>query len=226
MIFTNMAANSSTTDATTYTTLSITPKANTLILLSFESRTATPPATNPTVTGCNLTWVEINNISNPTGNRRITVFRALGNAPTTGTVTIDCGGQTQTAAVLDITEVSGTDISGTDGSGAIVQSATLLGPSATGTTITLAAFSSVNNVAFGAIMHVVNENTNPGSGFTEISDQGHSDAGGSSRLLTEYKINDTTVDASWATSSGNLSVALEIKNAVGRPMLCLLGVGT
>src|SRR3990167_4314492 len=119
MIFTNMAANSSTTDATTYTTLSITPKANTLILLSFESRTATPPATNPTVTGCNLTWVEINNISNPTGNRRITVFRALGNAPKTGTVTIDCGGQTQTAAVLDITEVSGTDISGTDGSGAI-----------------------------------------------------------------------------------------------------------
>src|SRR5687768_12328361 len=87
------------TDAASYTTASLTPTANRLILLTVVSSfgtSGTNQPNNPTVTGCGLTWVNIG-FNWHSGRNKISLFRAMGSAPSSGALTIDFGGQTQSA---------------------------------------------------------------------------------------------------------------------------------
>src|SRR3990167_11448563 len=119
---TNLTAGGSNTAATSYTTASITPSANALILASVESN-ADPDAPNtPTLTGNGLTWVEV--VTRLDGTARMTLFRAMGSAPSAGAITIDFAGQSQAnGSTWIVTEFSGADTSGTNGSAAVIQGA-------------------------------------------------------------------------------------------------------
>ena len=214
------------TDGVAFTTASITPTANNLVLAAVASvgPTNTTPAA-PTLAGNTLTWVEVNSIVYQTagGNRRrITVFRAMGALPTTGTVVISFGAVTQRTCAWSIVEFSGTDTSGTNGSGAIVQSAlSTADASATTGTATLAAFADAANGTFGAFSHRVAEVTTPGSGFTELAEA----IGGTEALSiqTEWRVdNDTVVDATWASNAHYGVVAIEIKVAAAGGIIPVL----
>ncbi|MBI2011079.1 MAG: IPT/TIG domain-containing protein [Candidatus Colwellbacteria bacterium] len=196
---------------TSYSTASITPSANKLILVSLVTRGGT---VNPTVSGNGLTWDTVK-IEGEGLNMALWVFRSMGASPSTGSITFNFGAETQSAAAWSVDEFSNMDTGGTNGSGAIVQS---VGNTVTGTsiTVTLAAFSDVNNATFGAVVHNRNEAHTQGDGFTKVSDV--SGASPDQALMAEFKgTNDTSVDASWVTSGSARGIGIEIKAAVPAP---------
>ena len=183
------------TDLTSYPTNLQTPTADRLQLLWVYSIAAAAPNT-PTVTGCNLTWVEVDNQIDSGSLRKITLFRALGAIPTLGLLTIDFAGQTQTGCAWSWVEYDGIDISGTNGSGAIVQSAkNATAVNATSLTVTLAAFSDASNATVGGFGIPLNTAATPvvGSGFTATGQRNQNNPNlsiGSEFLAS----NDTSVD--------------------------------
>jgi hypothetical protein len=223
---TTLTASGSQTGATSYTTASVSPTANTLILLSVASRTGiTADPTQPTATGNGLTWVVVSTtvFDNTSSSRqRHTVFRAMGASPSTGTIVIDEAGQSQTSMTWAVEQVTGIDTSGTNGSGAIVQAVANQDTTETGTTltVTLAAFSSASNATFGSFGY-----NNPaqaathGSGFTTVDDVCSTTcATADSRVTTEWtSANDTTVDMSYAAAGAIGGIALELKPAASAP---------
>jgi hypothetical protein len=215
--FTSLTHDSSTTDGTTFNTASITPGANRLILCLDQGRKDTGTGAQSTITGCGLTWVQLATVILGT-TRRINISRALGASPSTGQVTITYA-NSQEWSLWQVVEVDGVDTSGTNGSGAIVGSpVTDSSSSATTLSLTLPAFASANNAAFGFFVHTTNQVKTPGSGFTELVDFGLADVAGTG-FQSEYKLNSTTVDASWATTSGALAIAIEIAAAAATGLL-------
>lgn len=204
---------SSTTDGTSFATASVTPAANALMLLAIAPVQGSG-STTPTVTGNGLTWVSIDGgeYGGSGSGRQVHLFRALGASPSAGAITMDFGATTQIAIAWALSECTGMDTSGTNGSGAIVQSGKQVpSSSGTGLVVTLSAFASASNAAFGMFSHGTNEGHTPGSGFAELDDVGA--ATPEIRLQTEWQINDNTVDSTWATSDTRGAIAVEIKAA-------------
>lgn len=203
----------SSVDATSYVTASITPGANRLILAAVANTRATIPAA-PTLSGNGLTWVEVVTFDYPAvATVRVSLFRAMGAAPSAGAVTIDLDVLTHTGCHWAILEFDGVDTGGTNGSAAVVQNAiNEVDAGATSLTVTLAAFGSADNATFGMFQHSRNEGKTPGAGFTELSDNFHATPG--SGMETEWRAdNDTSVDASWVNLAGAGGIAIEIKAA-------------
>lgn len=197
------------TNATSYTTASVSPTANHLVLLAVHNN-ASGTAGTPTASGNSLTYVQIATVTYSGNSNRVTLFRALGGSPSSGAITIDYGGSTQQAAIWAVIDCANVDTSGTDGSGAIVQSLTNTGAAVTSLTITLSAFGSTNNATFGAFGHAVGNDVTAGSGFSELTDT--SATAPVDTLFTEFRNNnDTTVDASISASTQWGGVAIEIK---------------
>lgn len=211
---TNLTTNGDNVDRTSYSTASITPTANRLILAWVYSIAATTPNT-PTASGNGLTWDEVANVLDSDGVRRLTLFRSLGASPSAGAVTFNLGGQTQTGCVWSVVEFSGIDTSGSNGSGAIVQFDTEASAgSVSSLTSTLAAFSSVNNATAGGFGYPLNSgNGTNGSGFTEVGERFQSTP--NQAIYSEFRSdNDTTVDMSIGASSVPIiGISVEIKQA-------------
>lgn len=212
--------------ATSATSASITPTANNLVLVTVVSRTSSGDPNHPTLTGNSLTYVEIAsaNYDNTGTQKRVTLFRAMGSSPTSGTIAIDFAGQTQTDIKWSVDQASGTDTSGTNGSGAIVQSATNADTSnlATALTVTLAAFSSTNNATYGGFGKGGSGGHTVGSGFTQLSNE---TSAGAITVSTQWRVdNDTTVDVTSSEAGEQGGIAIEIKAATagvtdGKPLV-------
>jgi hypothetical protein len=209
---TNLTNDSSTVDATSFTTASISPGSNRLILLALSYRAASGTPT-PTVTGNGFTWTGIagGEYGGGGSRRQVRVWRAMGAAPSAGAVTFDFGASTIASINWSIDEFSGVDTTGTEGSGAIVQSgSTLNATSSTSITQTLSAFASTDNAAYGAVSNGHNATFTVGSGFAALCNR--SIGTDNISLLTEWVVNDNTVDASWSAGTALRGiVALEIK---------------
>lgn len=201
-----LTGGQSATDATSYATASISPSANKLVLVTVFSEAGTASA--PTVTGASMTWTQID--TQAQSGRRVTVFRSLNASPGSGALTIDFGANTQDNIMWTVEEFTGMDITGTNGSGAIVQVTKNTVSGGTALTVTLAAFSNVNNATYGAFGIGVSTTSTAGSGFSKVGDQGV----GNNRMTTEFKdTNDTSVDITWADIATDDSggIAIEIK---------------
>ncbi len=196
-------------DQSSYATASISPSNNELIIATVKNILSTGSLNTPTCTGNGLTWVQIGHVKYGTAGTplfAITVFRAMGASPSSGAVTFDFDSQTQDVAVWSVVEYDNVDTGGTNGSGAIVQAVNGT-PTDTQTSysVTLAAFSDVNNATVGLIGDNTTTGIIVGSGFAEQSyDEG---------LQGQFRNdNDTSVD--WTKDSGHAGgVAVEIKNA-------------
>lgn len=200
---TDITTSGSTTDGVSYTTASITPPSDTLILAVVHSEISAGTPNIPTLAGNSLTWDQIG--TDVQGANRTTVFRARGTA-TTGTVVISYAGQTISDCTWSIISVDGAAATGTNGSGAIVQSITNKNSGATSLTVTLGTFANAGNATFGGFGINNNVTMTAGSGFTLINQPGCC----SSRAAFEWKsTNDTTVDMTWTTSTA-VGVAFEV----------------
>lgn len=210
---THLVTNGSSTDTTSYTTASITPTANRLVLAAvFVSRTGATPS-QPTLSGNGLTWVLEESLDTG-GAVKIFLFRAMGGSPSAGGVTIDFGTETEIFCGWSISEFSGVDTSGTNGSGAVVQSTTGSATGAASLSVTLGAFASTAHATYGCIGINLNTAITPGSGFTELGE--HNNSGTPNRSIeSEFKAtNDTGVDWSWTGNTTSHGIAVEIRTPV------------
>ncbi len=196
--------------STSQNTASISPTANRLEVIDTVSldtsglNLGAPPSS---ITSSGLTWVNIDSqlyvVS--TFNVYVSRWRAMGAAPGSGAVTINFA-TGQTDILWSVQESSSeVDTSGTNGSGAFVQTVKNTG-TGTALTATLAAFGSTNNVGLAAFAADGSGTFTVGSGFTQLDNVDEA-------LLTEYKLNDNTTDATYSTSVTWGAIASEIKAA-------------
>ena len=205
----SLTSGTNTTDATSFTTASITPTANQLVIATVVNTAAT--AGTPTLSGNGLTWVQIDTQLVAASGVRTTMFRTMGASPSSGAVTIDFGADTQTGCAWAIDAFAGIDTSGTNGSGAVVQSAKGA-VDATSITVTLAAFGSTDNGAAFGMGRGRAEASTFDTGWTEIVDTTYSTP--NTAIETQWRAdNDTTAGASWVTSGKAAGIAIEIKAA-------------
>lgn len=215
-----LTSGSSTTNANNYTTASVSPGSNRLILVAAtQIRNASSACTTNDIsgiTGNSLTWVHVNrqcfsDAGAPT--QTVEIWRSMGASPSTGTINIAMGGDSQLNAAWAVIECDGVDTGGTNGSAAVVQSAINLAEPGTSVTATLSAFGSANNATLGAFGVADNLDVTPGSGFTQLAEELVSDGGNDTALHVEWKTtNDTSVDASFSSIDAGV-VAIEIKAA-------------
>lgn len=193
---------------TSFTTASISPTPGRLILVSVGSDRGAGLPNTPTISGCNMTWTLILSRADSGSARRESLFRGLSTNPSSGALTIDFAGQDQgNGGNWSVTEFHNIDLSGTNGSAAIVQSASNTANTATSLTVTLGAFSNVNNATFGSIFKNGNETINGGSGFTVL---GQNNAVRS--IQAQWKAsNDTTCEWTWSTGHVVIGIAVELK---------------
>lgn len=215
---TNLTANFSATNATSYTTASISTVTGRLYLLAFASKTEiTADPTQPTASGTGLSFTVPANGSvvydnSSSSRRRLTFFYAIATVTGSTTVTIDEAGQTQAGAVWSVNEIA----SGFDSTTPIVQAAQNSSPASavTSITATLGAFGSADNITFGT--GAIGNGTDTitvGTGFTSLS-QTKETTENNLNLLTEYQMaNDTTVDMSFPSQPEVGIIGVEIKAA-------------
>lgn len=199
----NITTGVDSTDATTYTTASVTLKAGRLYLMSFVNTAASAAAISGIAGG--PTWTSRGSTQYNTAAHRVSVWSGVPTVDYTGTIVVTFGA-TQTSGRWSLNEFSGVDTATNDG---VVQVATNTGNDTT-PIATLAAFGSANNATFGALANTADSTTTPGSGFTELSDLSTSTTP-ASFLQTEWRVdNDTTVDGT-ITSGQWGAIAAEIK---------------
>ena len=150
-----LTSGTDSTNHATYTTASIAPAANALITVAVLGRRGNGAQT-PTVTGGGMaTWTRVASIDYEPDDfgawkARVTVFRALSNAPGSGALTIEFP-NTQSNATWIVSQWSGVDTSGVNGAGAIVQTVSARGDAVSSLAATLAAFGKPNNAAYGVV---------------------------------------------------------------------------
>lgn len=206
---TALTSGSAGPGVTTCTSASITPSSDALVLLWVESRVGFGAASTPTVTGNSLTWTQVASVgfnTTSTTASRLTLFKALGSSPTTGTVAMNFG-LTQGNCIWSIVEYSGVDTTTP-----VVQSQTNNANSASSLTVTLSSFGSSSNVTaagFGADLNVAIDNEGT---WTEIHDIGTTVGPGPSRLENQwYNGNDTTATGTMNSGTADMAgIAVEI----------------
>lgn len=199
--YASLATSGSNTDASSYTTASISPTANNLVLAWVYSAAGSTPNV-PTVSGGGVTWVQVATVLDSTSQKRLTLFRAMSAVSTSGTVTFDFGGQTQTGCTWSIIQYDHVSTRGTNGSGAIVQTDTEASAgSVSSLTSTLSSFASTQNAAVGGFGYALNSTDGVvGSGFTHTGERNQGSP--NMAMLTEFRNSpDTTVDMSIGASS-------------------------
>lgn len=211
-----LLAEIDTVDRTVYTTSSISPTPNKLILCFITGTDLgfSGPILVNSVTGAGLTWVEekeiqMDTIASP--RQTFACYRALGPGATPGALTITFDGGSALAQWI-IIELDNIDTSGTNGSGAIVQSVTNVADSGVSITGTLSAFGSAGNATIGGFSTGApgTPTWTPGSGFSEIAESTGSDRVSMVQFRND---NDTTVDATCSGNADIAVIALEIKAA-------------
>lgn len=210
------------TNATSYTTASVTLGANNVGILvcafSIAPPGFTPYSGNPTGwTGLATAWSEFafNYVGNDDFSEILQGFFCVGGAsPTTSALTMPMqnngDGTTATHGAWIVLEITGQRQTNP-----LPQDVSNGGSLAAGTSNSLTLASAVNAASrsFGAFAHTANEGTTPGSGFTELGDV----SGNSPNFGLQVEWHDTafqtTVDASWATSTDRGGLAWEIAAA-------------
>jgi len=143
-----LTTGSSTLNEATYTTASIAPTANRLVLVDVTvSQTGATP-TSPTLSGNSLTFVSVASVlwdTVATPRSRLVKFRAMGAAPTPGEIVIAFGGVSQSGCAWSVTEYAGVNTGGSNGSAAVIQSNTFAGDATTTASVSLAAFGNPSN---------------------------------------------------------------------------------
>lgn len=211
---THLETSGSNSDSSTYTTGSISPTPNRLILLAIVSQTSSATPNEPTPTLSGWTFTKINTTTYNSGDVcRTTLFRAFGSG--TGTIGIAFGGQTQKGCLWSMSQFKNTKKTGTNGADSIVQSGTAQANSgAANYTITLGAFSDTSNATFSCVGKPASNDVSPGSGFSELGETTISSPTFDIESMWKNS-NDTSVDASFVGSGGDAygAIAVEIAYA-------------
>jgi hypothetical protein len=187
---THKTSGNDTTDNTVYSTASITPTANTLLIAGFRAG-----AVPTSITGAGTSWVAINNRMSSTIN--LAMYAGVATSPSSQALTITYSG-TQNECCWSILEVNKTVTTTAEALASIIQNAGNDGSPLTSLTATLTnSFQHPNNITIGIIGTTINGNITVGSGFTEL---GESDGAGGSIQSQWFQGQDLTVDWTFGSS--------------------------
>lgn len=210
---TNLQTSSTTTDATSYNTGSLSPVANALLLASFQVG-VTSGSPTVTVSGYGLTWTLVDKTTTVAGGRTTYVYRALtgGSAPTPGVITIGTG-VTANAFLWNVCQFEGVLLTGTAGADAVRQS--FNARPAAGTSVS-SAFTSTplaGNVGYGVVGVAVQSGPTAGTGWTLLgAAQSVSNlVNGFSAMQANPPVNN--VIASWTGSAQANVLGVEVQAA-------------
>jgi len=219
--FSNLGASAnpdiaSASDLAAYTNSSWAPPSSGLIVACVYNRRTTAAADLPTMTGNSLTWTQVvTHVPSGDGtSSRMTIFGANASGSTTGTTTVDFGGNTQLGCYTSFVGATGVDLSGGIAA-AFIQTPTGQGGSGTAT-VTLSAAGDANNRPFAYVWHFANELHTPRASWTEADDM--SGAGPNIGVMTQYRTDafETTATATWTTTTVAWGIiAAELKNDGG-----------
>ena len=225
-----LTAGVSAATLSAYATAAVTPTANRLIIAVLEvGKNNTGSTSSIGVTGNGLTWTTVANIgidgaTSASYNAQLSIFRAVGAAPTNTAISFSTGFLCVSAA-WSVFEIDGADITGSNGDTAIVQIVSNKADLASAVTVTTAAFTSPHNgtvFATGASQI----GTTPAAftidaGYTSI----HATGTTHSAVATGWRIDNDTSVTTTANETTNIGgVVIEIKVKPGG-MAALLGAG-
>lgn len=207
-----LTQGSSTTDGTTYTTASVTPTADALLLAIILHGSVTANfGFGDTCVGNGVNWMPIafTPLDPLTGARTsgISVWAGTSVAPSAGTIVFSFTG-TQQRASWAIVQVTGQDTTVHSSPsvyagvlGCIRQTTTdhTSGDAATSCTAMLGAPRAAGNGVIGIFGHLVNEATTPGTGLTELADQATAEA--TALEVSWAAAYQNRLSASWSTST-------------------------
>jgi hypothetical protein len=166
---TDLTQDKSTLNLSTYSTVSIAPGSNRVVLaFVLNVRSGIAQAAQPTAQGNGLTWQAAASIQVAGApNRRLTCFSATGAAPTPGPLSFDFGGEQQTLCAWSVFEY--------DGVAGIAQIKTASGGAPT-PTVTLDPLADANkSVVVGGViansLFGTPAQVQPGQGLVEIHEQ-------------------------------------------------------
>jgi hypothetical protein len=227
IVFANLGASAnpdinSSTDASSYASLSWTPPTAGLLIVAVHSRGNGVPAAQPTLSGNGLTFTQIDSVIRT--NDQLTLFGANLAGATAGITTVDFGGALQLNCTVSFFYATGVDLSG-GVSAAFVQSATAGSGVTTSGSVILAAASNTQNRPLAFFWHEGNEGATERTNWTKADDMHGS--GTVRSLMTQYRPDafETTASASWTTASAWRVIAAEIKALVNNFTLTA-GTGT
>lgn len=219
-----LTSNFNATDTTSYSSASIAPTANRLVLACIWSQAGAGVVTSiDSISGGGMSnWALVG--TNPqlegTIPERLTVYRALSASPGSGALSWDYGTDTQQIVAWSIVQFSGVKTSGTDGADAVVQSKfSQANPNSGGGTVTLDAATTAGNLTFGAIGNSSGTKaiTPVDADFSEVSDVTNS-TGGAVTLQTQISVvNQNACD--WTIASGGdcaIFMAVELAAETGQ----------
>jgi hypothetical protein len=205
-----LLTSGSGTASTTAVTASVSPTANAVVYAVFQSSLASEPDSPSSVTGNGLTYVQEEAVSwHNEGDRRMTVFRALGASPSAGALTATWA-ESQTSFVWQVIQCTGVDTGGTSGSSATVQSVTTTATAAVTITNTLAALGAATSVNLSFVGLQINSSVTPDGDFVELADTAIGT--GAQTLESEWATNQTEVTATFASANAG-AISLEVKIA-------------
>lgn len=211
-----LASGSSTTDGTSFSTASIAPAAETLLLV-FATTSATGSLTSPAIalSGLSLSWTKHADTLYGDIIRRVACWTAVvGSSPGSGALTFTtsaAGGGSSTSSdcgwvVYEITGANHTTP---------VPQAVTGGPAsdATSASITLAAASNPNNRPFAFFCHRIDQGKTPRANWTEDADFNGTGPFAGWQAQSRHDAFETTASATWASSARWGGIAVEIAAA-------------
>lgn len=190
------------TSAASFNTASISPSSGKLVIVAVANNRS-GGGNQPTVSGCGITWTAVR--TKTSGNYRLTMFEGRSFSPSSGVLTIDFGGQSQTNCLWTVSEFGNVPRSGT----LVINSADNSGSSAGGIGITMPTFANVNNATHGVVYNDEVLTITKGSNFTELANnvQVHT-------IASEWaRGNQATVDWTWSGTHFAIAMGIEIAAA-------------
>lgn len=210
----------STTGATSYgSSIAYLPTPNALLLAYVTNTKASAPNT-PTFSGNGLTWVQVDTMTfNTVGSAtdRLTIFRAQGASPTSGTGTADFAGATQTGCIVHVVEIINADATAANGANAIVQHPTGTADTTANPSISYSAVSvSGTNMLLFAYADSVNSTTDSttDTDWTEMREQSYATPNTGFTLNYKLAASSGTSTANTASSRNWGASLIEVKPAV------------
>ena len=219
-----LTQGNSTVNGTTFTTASVDPADNALVLaFIYHIDTVSPVDPGVSIAGNGASWSPVATVnldmSEASKEHRLTCWKALMGTYTAGTIVFTYT-NTQTAGLWAIVEITSTDRtligagSGTNPHGISAIRQVAIKGSSNGTAATLLptpllAARSPGNTVVAAFAHAVNEATTPGTGMTELADQANAD--GALEVSWSNAAYTSRPSASWATSTALYgAIAVEV----------------
>lgn len=209
VVGTNLTSNTGAAN-NSIATASISPVANSLILVGFLTTHNNGSPGVPSVTGNGITYALVDSRAFDS-DRTLFLFRGMSSSPSAGAVTITLD-RSSLEVNVTVDQFTNVKTSGTNGADAVVQSVdTISAGTTTSVTATLAAFADVNNATYG-LAGRNGSGQSVGSGFTLLANP----ASSRSALSMWKATNDTTVDVTYSSTSVlNAIIGVEIAASLG-----------